>query len=367
MNGIPHLRMVVMLSVIASALLAADRFLARTETQELAGEAEAAYRQGLSLAKEHRYASAVESFRKAHSLRRENPAYERELGGALAAVGKTMDAEPLIMEALDRSPTEGVANLAAARLMVQEGRNREAASFFHRAIYGTWNGANGNQRTATRFELIELFAEQKQHQEMLAELISLEAETGNDVAVRKRLARLLLVAGAPARAVTVYQQLADVDSQDGEALMGLGEAELGSGQYHAARNAFVRAAMHTRGAAIQARLQLLDTVTSLDPTPRRLTSNEKYRRSLRILELTRADLDQLAQANPPNDSGEIQTLLRRAEEIGAGHAPAHVSNEIAEQVLSVAEQLWAARIRWFGSATRQDEEALRLILERIAA
>jgi Flp pilus assembly protein TadD len=348
-------------------VLSFDRFPARTETRELAREAESAYQRGTSLLQQRKNEEAVELLRKAHTLERENAGYELQLGNALAAVGKPDDAEPLIMDALGRRATDGAANLAAARLMVMKGHEPEAESFFHRAIYGEWKENGATYRIATRFELIELLAEAKHKQEMPAELISLEAETGTDRETRKRLARLLLRAGSPVRAATVYLDLTNSDPTDSEPLIGLGEAELGNGNYRAARNSFLRAELHKRGAAIQSRLQLLDTLTALDPMPRQLTSLEKYRRSIGIVDLARSDLEQLAQSNPSTDSAQISDLLKRASEVPAKRQPAYVSNEVAEAVLSLAEQLWRTRTQDFGTVASPDKEALRRLLERLAS
>lgn len=367
MKVVPHLKVAVSLSLIAAGLLSLDRFLERTETSEIAREAESAYQRGTSLLQQRKNDQALEFLRKAHSLERENSGYELQLGNALAAAGKTDDAEPLIMEALGRRPTDGAANLAAAHLMVEMGEETAAESFFHRAIYGEWKADGANLRIATRFELVELLAEEKHKQEMLAELISLEAEAGNDRKIRKRLAHLLLLAGSPVRAAAVYRDLTNTGPTDSESLIGLGEAELADGNYRAARNSFLRAAMHNRGAAIESRLQLLDALTALDPMPRQLTSLEKYHRSIRILDLTRSDLEQLAESNPSRDSAQIGELLKQASDAIAKRQPPHVSNEVAEAVLSLAEQLWRARIQAFGASTSQDEESLRLLLERLGS
>ncbi len=366
MKAVPHLRVALALALIAGGLLAVDRFLASTETRELANEAASAYRRGTSLLQQKKNEQALEFLRRAHTIERQNSEYELHLASALVAVGMPDDAEPLIMDALGRRPVDGAANLAEARLLAGKGRYSEAEAFFHRAVYGVWHEDAAKQRKAARFELIELLAEEKHKHEMLAELISLEAEPGNDIATRKRLAHLLLLAGSPVSAASVYRALTDTDSTDGGSLNGLGEAELENGHYRAARNAFLRAALHSQDVAIQARLQLLDQLTTLDPTPRQLTSLEKYHRSVRILDLARTDLKQLAESNPLKDSVQIGELLKRASDVVAKPQPAHVSNELAEAVLSLAEQVWRVRIQDFGVGTGQEEAALRLILDRLA-
>ncbi len=130
-----------------------------------------------------------------------------------------------------------------------------------------------------------------QKQELLAELISLEAEPLANAEIRKRLGELFLLAGSPARAASVYQALVEKDPKDIAAYEGLGEAELEEGRYRPAREAFLRAFFRDpNNTSIRARLQTLNTVAELDPTLRQLTSAEKYSRSVGILDLTRAAL-----------------------------------------------------------------------------
>ncbi len=360
-------RTTVVLVVTAGGLAALDKFLAKTESGEMQRAASANYAMGTRLLAEGKATAAVEPLRQAWVLARDNAGYELALGNALAATGKTAEAEMRITAALSREPNDGEANLAAARLRVREKGAGEADSFYHRAIFGHWGADGAAQRVAARLELIELLARQNRRGEMLGELISLEEEAGEDRAVRKKLARYFLQAGSPARAANVYRQLVEKDRLDGESYAGLGEAELESGRYREARSAFIRAAMHSPEMPIRAQLELVDMLTEVDPTPRQLTSAEKYRRSSRILEWVRGDLRQQADARPEKSSAEIEDLLQRADAALTGKTPAAVSNEAAEGLLSLAEQLWRARVQAFGEAVPADQEAFRRILEKLAA
>jgi tetratricopeptide (TPR) repeat protein len=363
----PIIRSTVVIALLAMGLVALDGLLARTEMREVQGEAAKAFRQGTDLLQHGKSVDAIVPLRKAWVLERENPVYTLELGNALARIGKLNEAEPLINDALSHNPDDGEANLAAARLMIRRNALQEATSYFHRAIYGEWKNNAPVRRSAARMELVELLAEQKHYQEMLAELISLDAETEGQDQIRRRIAHFYMLAGSPARAANLYRALEQKDPMDIESLIGLGEAELKSGHYRAARTAFVRAAMHSPGSPIQSRLQLVDTLTALDPTPRQLTSIEKYRRSRRILDLARADLEQQVEANPNRATPETGALLKQVAETLSKKEPAHVNNEMAEGVLTLAEEVWRARIKDFGGSVSQEEEPLRLLVERLTS
>ena len=125
-------------------------------------------------------------------------------------------------------------------------------------------------------ELIDLLAARGKQQELLAELIGLEGEASQDRSVQLKLAGLFVRADAPARAVSVCQAIADKDPADVSALEGLGDAEMQLGQYRTAHEAYLRVFLkQPNNATARAHLQILNTVTELDPTLRQLTSSQK--------------------------------------------------------------------------------------------
>jgi tetratricopeptide (TPR) repeat protein len=206
-------------------------------------------------------------------------------------------------------------------LLAAEGRVADAASYYHRAIYGSWHTDAARARAAARLELARFLAKQGARQELLSELLLLDQ-------AQPEVAALFLEAGSAARAAEAYRAALRRDPGDAGALTGLGEAELLRYNYHAARNAF-REALRSKpeDAAIAARLQLAETLAELDPTSRRLSSAEKYRRSAAILARVQEELSACAQAPP---------------------APAvrgPVTNEMSEKVLQTAEDLWKQRLK----------------------
>ncbi len=356
--------------IVVICLVGVDQFLARVESDELRNTAQKSYLRGSRLLKDGKAGEAVNFLRDARSLQRQNPDYELQLITALAADGKIAEAEPLLTDVLERDPNGGPANLIAARLMNLKGNTSDAEAYYHRAIFGGWPGDRGARREAARMELIDLLARKNQKQELLAELISIEAESPASDDIQKRLGKLFLLAGSPARAAGVYAALIGKNPKDIAAYEGMGNAELGQNQYGAAHEAFLGAYLRDpNNASVRAHLQTLNMATELDPTLRRLTSAEKYRRSIRILEMTRATLDQCLAKNAPGNSGsseENRQLFQTADATLAQKEPAHVTNEIAEGVLSVAEKLWhAEKTKCEGDAS--DQDALNLIMRKLAS
>jgi len=365
----PVLGAIAAVALVIVGLTAVDKSLVSIERAELRGSAERSYRKGMDFLRRGMAAQAVEPLRQAHATERDSPVYALALIEALTAVNKADEADQLADEILASRPNDGEANLITARLMVKEGNLEDAEAYYHRAIYGTWSSDSAKHERAARLELIQMLLRENARQRLLAELISLSSEAGDDVALKQQIANLYLMAGAPGRAATMYREIVERDPHNGKALAALGEAELENGEYRAARASFQQASFYDPSAAVEPRLRLLMEVTALDPTPRRLTSGEKYRRSTRILALAKSDLDtQIGSAgHRVAVSAETQQLLTQAAGDLARKAPTHVNNEMAEQELDLAERIWKARIAMFGPSTSAEEEPLRLVMERLAS
>lgn len=351
-------RVAITLTLVIVALSALDRFLARVESAEMHSTAQRSYRAGSRLLAAGKAAEAIDPLREAHAVERENSEYQLALITALMDAGHPGEAESLMDEIVERMPNDGKTNLVAARLAEREGSFTESEAFYHRAIYGAWPTDAPRHRIETRMELIDRLLKRRRKQEMLGELISLDAETGLGPEERRRLAHLFLEADSPARAAGVYQQLIARDPKDIAAYEGLGEAELEQGRYNAARAAFLQASFHEpANASIRDHLQTLNTVVGLDPTLRQLTSEEKYRRSVRILDMARTALGECSPRSP---------ILASADAAISGKPPAHVTNEAAEGVLSLAEMVWRARNDACG-ARANGEEVLDLLMKKLSA
>jgi tetratricopeptide (TPR) repeat protein len=107
---------------------------------------------------------------------------------------------------LETDPTDAFASLILARVLKEEARYREAVSYFHRAIYGRFSDDPEGNRLKTRFELIDVLAERKSKEELLAQLLAVADEAPGDLKTRKRIGRLFLAAGSPSRAAEVFSR-----------------------------------------------------------------------------------------------------------------------------------------------------------------
>jgi predicted Zn-dependent protease len=358
--------LVLIIAFVIAALSFIDSALEKTEQMDLQSQARQAHLEGDRLVKQGKPNQAIEPLRKAHIWERGSTLYELDLVDALIAANKADEAEPLMNEILLREPDDGRANLSAARLMLQKGNTTDAVSYYHRAIYGDWGENAASRRVSARMELVRLLVAEHKDKELLAELLPLQEEAQTNMPIQKALGHLFLVAGSPSRAAAVYQAMIAHDPKDPGAHAGLGEAELQQGEYRDAHSAFLAALRYKpQDASIQRRLDLSNTLTELDPTPRRLASMEKYHRSIHILQLAYDDLNACLSKHPAAPATEAAQLLSAAHGALTSKPPANATNELAEEVLGIAEKIWRARVAACGPAASSEAEPLRLIIEKL--
>lgn len=363
----PKLALVGIIVLVIAGLSTLDRFLANAQNVEVQHLAQRSYQDGIRFRDAGDTDKSVEAFRKAHALERRNTEYELELVAALIAADKPDEGERLIRDVLEREPNDGRANLLGAHLMLKKGNSIEAKSYYHRAIYGEWPNNAAAHRVAVRMELVDYLAKRPEHEELLAELLPLQEQAGDDPATKLHLAKLFLVAGSVSRAIDEYRAVIKQNPKNAEAHLGLGEAELRQGQYARAHDAFLVASADKPGdPEIQRQLDLSSTLASLDPTFRKLTSMEKYRRSLRILDLARSSLERCLANTQAPDSGDAHQVLASAKTTLASKPRTGITNEMSENVLGLAEKVWQARLKACGAKVAPDEEPLRLLTERLA-
>jgi tetratricopeptide (TPR) repeat protein len=315
---------------IMVALYGVDEFLAAQEKSELDQEASSNFAAGQKLLKEGKPHRAVTNFARAHAIDRNNREYLLSLGSAQLMDGQFSAARATLGVALDDDSNDGRANLLMARLMAADGRFKDADSYYHRAIYGAWQLNRSNPAEKARLELANMLADHGSSHELLSELLLLDNEPAQDLATKKRIAALLLRSGSAQRAADAYRRLSREDRDDADIFVGLGQAEILAGNYPLAENAFLNALRRRlNDLHIQSQLEMVARLATLDPTLRRLSSAEKYRRSVAILDLVQDELDACIPYAKPA--------------VPEKKTGSPISNEMAEARLDRAEKLWKQR------------------------
>ena len=346
-----------------AGLFAVDLFLAGLERRELRSEARHFFEEGMSLARRGRQLQAVDRFQSAVAAERSNPVYQRALAEAMLAAGKPAEARSIAADRLQREPTDAAASLLVARALVRSGMPAEAVPYYHRAIYGIWDSDTTANRVRSRFELVEVLAGMGARRELLAELLPLQGQAPTDRQTRRRIARLFLEAGAPTRAIEIYQTLLQ-QGEDAATYAGLGEAELARGNYRSARVYFATGAQLAPGdSAIARQLALARRVIDLDPTQRGIGSEEEYRRSVELLGLTLQAADSCL-AGRAGASGGVVDAARAA--MAARRRRFTGRHDAVEANIGLAERLWELRLSRCPSGPTAAEEPLAMVLERLA-
>jgi cytochrome c-type biogenesis protein CcmH/NrfG len=337
--------------------------LAALERREVQAEALDRYRQGQDLLAAGKASDAVDAFRRAHALERMNRNYDLALAGALLTAGHAEDAEQRLGELLGRNPNDGRANLLMARVRVAQDRFADAAASYHRAIYGAWPDGSAADKTAARLELAGELAKRGRSEELLSELLLLDATAAGDEKLAMTLAGLYLEAGSAARAEAAYREILRKDPENADAYEGLGEAELRRGEFSTAHAAFREASKYRPDdAGAAARVKLADELARLDPTSRRLMSAEKFARSSEILARVEAEAQDCLKGRAA--PAELRDLLAASGKLKAERTGAMPSNEAAESRLEMAEQLWKVRLRVCAEQPGA-EDAMRILMNKM--
>jgi tetratricopeptide (TPR) repeat protein len=284
------------------------------------------------------------------------------VGRTLLTSGQAAEAEAAVDGLLSRDSTDGSANLLMAQILVKQRNVARATAFYHRAIYGQWHDDPAQHQMTARLELVDLLARQDMPKELLAELLPLQDQIGDDVAAQLRLARLYLLANSPPRAADLFGEVIRKSPENADAYAGLAEAEFAEGNYpQALRNFQAALRLRPEDDALRKKRHLSNKVLALDPTLRGLNSQERYRRSLEVLSLAIQSLASCAGSAPPK---EISDVLGRANKALKRRVRAAEQSDDVDSNLDLTQTMWGLRKQQCGQVPTEAEEPLALVLAK---
>jgi tetratricopeptide (TPR) repeat protein len=149
-----------------------------------------------------------------------------------------------------------------------------------------------------------------------------------------------MIAGSPSRAAVIFRDQVLASPLDAEAHHGLGNAELALGNYPAAQSSFIFA-LRLRPEDLDSRkaLELTDQVLNLDPMRRGLAGQERYQRSIHVLQLV---VDQVTPCMTAAHAETAAPLFDSARATLSRRVPAGSQSEAVETNLDTANKLWQA-------------------------
>jgi tetratricopeptide (TPR) repeat protein len=315
---------------------------------------------------------AIEEYRHALHYGREDREARLGLARELYHTGRLSEARSHLIDLLQADPTHAEVNYLLARIASAQGRLDQAVAYYRTAIHGRWPEGLKVSPLQVRFELIRVLETKGDQLQEVSELLDLLKEAPEDPSVRWRIGRLLLEAGAPEKAAATFEALVESGRATPQAYEGLGEAEFALGHYLSARTAFGRSlSLDPRASRTLDWLRLTSRVVELDPTYRKGGTRERLRRSEELLDRARRELERCGDlpegAVGPKVPlpGPAQKLVDAALETKTRRVEAGRSEDYVEADISLAQELWQARLQTCPAIPIADEP-LRHVLEKLA-
>ena len=225
-----------LLAACAVSVFVLTKTVAAREGQIESRVARIWYQDGERQIKAGQVDDAIDSFRKATGIDRENPRYVLALADALALGDHNIEAEQALQRLRDTDPTNAEINLRLARLAAKRGQIPEAVLYYHTSLDGMWKGPDiATKRRDVRLELIRFLIAGHDHDRALSELLVLDSELPEKADAHVQAAKLYLLEGDEQRALNDFKEAVRLDPLNDQALSGAGETEFQLGDRRKAR------------------------------------------------------------------------------------------------------------------------------------
>jgi predicted Zn-dependent protease len=308
-----------------------DKLLVHLAATERRADAEKLYQRAQKLESAGQSRQALDLYRHAHNEQRKNIDYRIALIRVLQQEGLNGEAESEGSRLVSEQPAAGPVNLVMARLLKSDKRYDDAAWFYHRALYGNWSAKEAEERQQVRLELAEMLADRHESEKVVAEVLLLLNEAGNNIEIRRRSADLLLRAGSWQRAASLYGDLVRERPSDPALHAGLGLALFGDKNYRRARaELLIASRLDKTSEDIREKLQVAEAVVDLDPNSRRIGGIERARRRRELL-------GQVSDVAASCSGAEKSPQLDAAKKMLAKPVP---TLSDSDEAMESAEELW---------------------------
>jgi tetratricopeptide (TPR) repeat protein len=310
--------------------------------------------------------AALRHLRAAFHLEHDNRNYQMALILTLIRMERYDEARLQLNDILKADPTNAPANLMLARIAASDPalQIENAVQYYQRAIYGLWPSDPIRNRIDARFELANLLASEDRIEELRAELIVLASDVRDDVPQLLQVGYLMLYAKSPEQAEIVFSRVLGQAPRNAEAHAGLGKAQLETGNFAGAEQAFLRASrLNPENEEIRRNLEIVQRIRTLDPKWRGLGIHTSASRALELVRQTLTRLNNCADATtlPPEVNADRAAAEKRLQEPRRGTPDAETLD---------ADIALAARLFHDGShfcANPQPDEAMERLLLAIQA
>lgn len=232
---------------------------------------------------------AVQAFRRATAIDRDNLPYHLALARALTADGQDDAAYQVLIALRQLTPDNPDINVPLARLEAHRHDVTAAIQYYQSALHGLWPSERAEERRRLRVELIQYLLQNDRGGRALSELLILSANLPDEVVSQREIGQLFLTAGDPRRALDHFTRALRLAPNDAATVAGAGEAAFAAGDY-------ARVLMYLREPGLSRRLSdmrvMADAVVTRDPLAPRLKPDERRRRLLAGLDDAAGRLDE---------------------------------------------------------------------------
>ncbi len=259
------------------------------------------YLRGEEALKSNRPEEAVEDFHTALVYARDNPVYQMRLAEALVKANHLAEAGVYLRTLWVTQPGNGTLNLLLARLAAKSHDVPEAIRYYHNAVYGVWESDPETNRRTVRIELSRFLLAEGDRNAAESELIALQTELPPDAKIHAEVGSMFAQVEDYRRALQEFQQAVKINPKRAEAWAGAGMAAYQLADYFQARHYLQRAVeLDPKNQDAAQKLQISSLVLELDPFQRRLSLQERSRRTITAFGHALSRLNQCAQTRGVN-------------------------------------------------------------------
>jgi tetratricopeptide (TPR) repeat protein len=319
------------------------------------------FRSGSWSAGHGQLADAVDQFRKALLFAPDEEQYRLALAESLVRLNYLPEAQGHLEQLADEDPSNGRVNYLLGEIAEKRGNRKLAIERCQRAVYEYWPPEEIPERRQVRWHLVRLLEAANRPNEVVGELIQLNA-SAPDAKERSIVGFELLKYGALSEAGRIFRDLEANSPKDAGPHRGLGEVYFGSGDYISARHEFIHARrVDPNDQESTQWLALTNAVVDLDPLLPGINAAERLRRSQNLL--TRV-VHLLTTCSPgvPGDTNAVAELGTANQLL---NAKKHSESQ-ADDMQQSAVQLWRDRGR-FCKAGPVTDKAVETAIARVAS
>jgi tetratricopeptide (TPR) repeat protein len=259
------------------------------------------YLRGEAALRANRPDEAVNDFHTALVYSRDNPVYQLRLAEALVRADHMAEAEVYLRTLWVSEPGNGTVNLDLARLAARSHNVPEALRYYHNAVFGVWESNPESSRRDVRVELCRFLLSEGERNAAESELIALQTELPPDAGIHTQVGLMFIQVEDYRRALQEFQQALKINPKQSGAWAGAGEASYQLTDYTQARRYLQRAIeLNPKNLDATQKLEISRLILELDPFQRRLSQEERGRRTIAAFGQAFSRLKQCAQSRGVN-------------------------------------------------------------------